>query len=104
MGIKIALGAMMVSALAATAARADTVNISTWTHGAPLQDAVIASQPDLLKMIPADPKWLPITSGPAALAGMKGGAYNIVNGVGNLPVATAIAKGGEPQGGLGDVL
>jgi ABC-type nitrate/sulfonate/bicarbonate transport system substrate-binding protein len=58
-----------------------------------LQEAVIATEPSLLKMIPATPKWLPITSGPAALAGMKGGAYNIVNGVGNPPVTVAIAKG-----------
>ncbi|HZS83745.1 MAG TPA: ABC transporter substrate-binding protein [Stellaceae bacterium] len=74
-------------------AAAAEVNVSTWAHGAPLQEAVIASQPDLLRMIPAEIKWLPITSGPAALAGMKGGAYNIVNGVGNPPVTTAIAKG-----------
>jgi NitT/TauT family transport system substrate-binding protein len=78
---------------AATAAPAETINISTWAHGAPLQEAVIATQPDLLKKIPGEVKWLPISSGPSALAGMKGGAYNIVNGVGNPPVTTAIAKG-----------
>ncbi|MEO8921707.1 MAG: hypothetical protein ABI330_02560, partial [Caldimonas sp.] len=54
---------------------------------------MIATQPDLLKMIPGDIKWIPISSGPAALAGMKGGAFNIVNAVGNPPVTTAIAKG-----------
>lgn len=80
--------------LTCAAARAEeTINISTWAHGAPLQEAVIATQPDLLKMVPGTIKWLPISSGPAALAGMKGGAYNIVNGVGNPPVTTAIAKG-----------
>ncbi|MBS0519406.1 MAG: ABC transporter substrate-binding protein [Proteobacteria bacterium] len=79
--------------LATTAAQAETINVSTWAHGAPLQEAVIATQPDLLKKIPGEVKWLPITSGPAALAGMKGGAYNIVNGVGNPPVTTAIANG-----------
>ena len=77
----------------ATAARADTINVSIWSHGAPLQEAVIATQPDLLKLVPGDVKWLPITSGPAALAGMKGGAYSIVNGVGNPPITTAIARG-----------
>jgi ABC-type nitrate/sulfonate/bicarbonate transport system substrate-binding protein len=83
------------AALAGVAASADaqTINISTWAHGAPLQESVIATQPDLLKLIPGEIKWLPISSGPAALAGMKGGAYNIVNGVGNPPVTTAIAKG-----------
>jgi ABC-type nitrate/sulfonate/bicarbonate transport system substrate-binding protein len=80
-------------ALLGSGARAETINISTWAHGAPLQEAVIATQPDLLKMIPGEVKWLPISSGPAALAGMKGGAYNIVNGVGNPPVTTAIANG-----------
>lgn len=84
----------MVAGLArAACAAGPEVKISTWSHGAPLQDAVIATQPALLKMIPATISWLPITSGPAALAGMKGGAYNIVNGVGNPPVTTAIAKG-----------
>jgi NitT/TauT family transport system substrate-binding protein len=76
-----------------TGQAAETVNVSTWAHGAPLQEAVIATQPSLLKMIPAEIKWLPISSGPAALAGMKGGAYNIVNGVGNPPVTVAIAHG-----------
>ena len=89
----ILLTTVAVTALAGSAARAETINVSTWAHGAPLQEAVIATQPDLLKMIPAEIKWLPISSGPAALAGMKGGAYNIVNGVGNPPVTTAIAKG-----------
>jgi ABC-type nitrate/sulfonate/bicarbonate transport system substrate-binding protein len=87
------LNATAALVLTCAAARAETINVSTWAHGAPLQEAVIATQPDLLKMVPATIKWLPISSGPAALAGMKGGAYNIVNGVGNPPVTTAIAKG-----------
>ncbi|MDQ2949754.1 MAG: ABC transporter substrate-binding protein [Acidobacteriota bacterium] len=74
-------------------AGAETINVSTWANGAPLQETVIATQPELLKMIPADIKWLQISSGPAALAGMKGGAFSIVNAVGNPPVTTAIAKG-----------
>ena len=86
-------GSMGLAALGSGATRADTINISIWAHGAPLQEAVIATQPDLLKLIPGEVKWLPISSGPAALAGMKGGAYNIVNGVGNPPVTTAIANG-----------
>jgi NitT/TauT family transport system substrate-binding protein len=90
---KTLLGAAAALGLTCAAAHAETINISTWAHGAPLQEAVIATQPDLLKMIPGEIKWLPISSGPAALAGMKGGAYNIVNGVGNPPVTTAIAKG-----------
>jgi ABC-type nitrate/sulfonate/bicarbonate transport system substrate-binding protein len=74
------------------AAQAQAVNISMWAHGAPLQETVIATQPSLLAMVKGDIKWLPISSGPAALAGMKGGAYNIVNGVGNPPVTIAIAN------------
>lgn len=89
--------AAVMLALTGWAARADTINISTWAHGAPLQEAVIATQPALLKMIPGTIKWIPISSGPAALAGMKGGAYNIVNGVGNPPVTIAIAKGVDLQ-------
>jgi ABC-type nitrate/sulfonate/bicarbonate transport system substrate-binding protein len=89
----ILLGTAAALGIACATARADTINISTWAHGAPLQEAVIATQPELLKLIPGEVKWLPISSGPAALAGMKGGAYNIVNGVGNPPVTTAIAKG-----------
>jgi NitT/TauT family transport system substrate-binding protein len=88
------LGIALAAGLACAASAAEPeIKVSTWSHGAPLQDAVIATQPDLLKMIPAKIHWLPITSGPAALAGMKGGAYNIVNGIGNPPVTTAIAKG-----------
>ena len=94
-------GSMGLAALGSGATRADTINISIWAHGAPLQEAVIATQPDLLKLIPGEVKWLPISSGPAALAGMKGGAYNIVNGVGNPPVTTAIANG---VGCLGAIL
>src|SRR6185312_13281202 len=90
---KTLLNAAAALGLTCAAAQAETVNVSTWAHGAPLQESVIATQPDLLKMIGADVKWLPISSGPAALAGMKGGAYNIVNGVGNPPVTTAIANG-----------
>lgn len=85
--------AMAGLAFALGNANAQTINISTWAHGAPLQESVIATQPELLKLIPGEIKWLPISSGPAALAGMKGGAYNIVNGIGNPPVTTAIAKG-----------
>jgi len=73
-------GSMGLAALGSGATRADTINISTWAHGAPLQEAVIATQPDLLKLIPGEVKWLPISNGPAALAGMKGGAYNIIRG------------------------
>lgn len=79
-------------ALAGSSYAAQTVNVSTWTHGAPLQDTVIATQPSLLKMIPAKIRWLPITSGPAALAGLKSGSYNIINGIGNPPITAAIAK------------
>jgi NitT/TauT family transport system substrate-binding protein len=82
-----------IALIGAGAARADTINISTWAHAAPLQESVIATQPDLLKMIGGEVKWLQISSGPAALAGMKGGAYNIVNAVGNPPVTAAIANG-----------
>ncbi len=87
------LGTVAAIALAAGGASADSIKVSTWAHGAPLQNSVIATQPDLLKLVPGEIEWLPITSGPAALAGMKGGAYNIVNGVGNPPVTTAIANG-----------
>jgi NitT/TauT family transport system substrate-binding protein len=90
---KTLLNAAAALGLTCAAAQAETINVSTWAHGAPLQESVIATQPDLLKMVPGEIKWLPISSGPAALAGMKGGAYNIVNGVGNPPVTTAIAKG-----------
>lgn len=85
--------AIAAFALAGASAHAETINVSTWAHGAPLQESVIATQPELLKMVPGTIKWLPVSSGPAALAGMKGGAYNIVNGIGNPPVTTAIAKG-----------
>lgn len=78
--------------LAGPGLAAETVNVSTWTHGAPLQDAVIATQPALLKLVPAKIRWLPITSGPAALAGLKAGSYNIINGIGNPPITAAIAK------------
>jgi NitT/TauT family transport system substrate-binding protein len=84
--------ATAIFAALGAATKADTINVSVWAHGAPLQESVIATQPDLLKKVPGEIKWLPISSGPAALAGMKGGAYNIVNAVGNPPVATAIAN------------
>lgn len=86
-------GLLGAGACSGVARASELVNVSTWSHGAPLHESVIATQPELRAKVPAEIKWLPITSGPAALAGMRGGAYNIVNGVGNPPVTVAIANG-----------
>jgi NitT/TauT family transport system substrate-binding protein len=70
-----------------------TLTVSIWDHGAPFQAPVIATQPDLMAMIPAKIKWVPINAAPPTLAAMKAGSFDIVSLVGNPPVVSAIANG-----------
>lgn len=69
------------------------LNITYFQNAAPQHEHIIATQPTLTKLVPANIKWLPITNGPAALAGMKSGAFDIAAEVGNPPITGAIAKG-----------
>lgn len=53
--------------------------------------AIIGTQASLAKMIPAHIKFIPINSGVAALAAMRAGSFDVVEGVGNPPVVDALA-------------
>lgn len=80
---------------AAGAARADDqpkLVVTYWQQATPSPETILATQPDLQKAIPANLTYHAITSGPAALAAMKAGAYDFVGGVGNPPVLAAIAN------------
>ena len=52
---------------------------------------VVATQPSLQKMIPGKVKFLEVQSGPATLAGLKSGSYNLTTQTGNPPILGAIA-------------
>ncbi|TWP34447.1 ABC transporter substrate-binding protein [Leekyejoonella antrihumi] len=52
---------------------------------------VVATQPSLQAKIPGKVKFLEVQSGPATLAGMKSGSYNLTTQTGNPPVLGAIA-------------
>jgi NitT/TauT family transport system substrate-binding protein len=68
------------------------VVVSFWAQASPLPETILATQPALARTIPAKLSFRQINSGPAALAGMKAGAYDFVGGVGNPPVTAAIAN------------
>ncbi len=53
--------------------------------------AVIASQSKLEASIPAHLRFVPISSGVAGLAAMRAGSFQVVEGVGNPPVVSALA-------------
>ena len=76
----------------ARAADAPSLVVSYWQQSTPSPETILATQPDLQKSIPAKLSYKAITSGPAALAAMKAGAYDFVGGVGNPPVLSAIAN------------
>ena len=93
-GAWIALGAMLGTGGVGAAVAADepSVVVSYWQQATALPETILATQPDLQKSIPAKISYRSITSGPAALAAMKAGAYDFVGGVGNPPVLSAIAN------------
>lgn len=66
--------------------------VTYWQQATPLPETIIATQPALRNSISATLHFRSITSGPAALAAMKSGAYDIVGGVGNTVVVAAIAR------------
>jgi taurine transport system substrate-binding protein len=88
---------MLIAGLGAQQAHAGQgqVIISYWDHAAPIQSTVIATQPSLLKLIPATPKWIPIEASPPAIAAMKSGAFDFLTDVGNPPVTSGIANGAD---------
>src|SRR4029077_12051214 len=69
-----------------------SVIVTYWQQATALPETILATQPSLQATIPATITYRPRTSGPAALAAMKAGAYDFVGGVGNPPVLSAIAN------------
>lgn len=85
------LAAWAVPCAAVRAAEQPSIVVSYWGQASPLPETILATQPALQQTIPARISFRQINSGPAALAGMKGGAFDFVGGVGNPPVTAAIA-------------
>lgn len=52
---------------------------------------VVATQPSLKAKIPGKVRFLEVQSGPATLAGLKSGSYNLTTQTGNPPILGAIA-------------
>lgn len=86
-----AIGMIMTFGGAQANARPNLV-VTYWQQATPLPETIIATQPALRNSIGANLHFRSITSGPAALAAMKSGAYSIVGGVGNTVVVAAIAR------------
>jgi NitT/TauT family transport system substrate-binding protein len=82
----------LTAALVAHAADVPNIVVSYWGQASPLPETILATQPALEKTVPAHISFRQINSGPAALAGMKAGAFDFVGGVGNPPVTAAIAN------------
>lgn len=66
-----------------------TLLVSYFSNG--YYSGVVATQPSLLAKIPAKVKFLQVQSGPATLAGLKTGSYNLTTQTGNPPILGAIA-------------
>ena len=75
----------------ARAAGQATVTWGYFQGGISSPGAVIATQKSLEAMIPAKLKFIQINSGVAALAAMRAGSFDVVEGVGNPPVVGALA-------------
>ncbi len=76
---------------AASAAGPETVTWGYFPGGISSPGAVIATQPALKDTIPGNLKFIQINSGVAALAAMRAGSFDVVEGVGNPPVVGALA-------------
>lgn len=63
--------------------------VSYFSNG--FYSGVVATQPTLRAMIPATTKFIEVQSGPATLAGMKTGAFDMTTQTGNPPITGAIA-------------
>jgi ABC-type nitrate/sulfonate/bicarbonate transport system substrate-binding protein len=92
-GLLIGAGGLVSGCGSHGSAASGTVNVSYWQQATPLPETILATTPSLRKTIPATLSFKSITSGPAALAAMKTGAYSVVGGVGNPPVIAAINDG-----------
>lgn len=88
-----ALGCLVAGGAFSTAMAAGQPTV-TWGYfqgGISSPGAVIATQKALGEMVPAKLKFIQINSGVAALAAMRAGSFDVVEGVGNPPVVGALA-------------
>jgi NitT/TauT family transport system substrate-binding protein len=88
----IAAAASVAAIKAGAAQDKPSIVASYWQQTTPLPETILATQPSMQATIPATMTFRAITSGPAALAAMKAGAFDFVGGVGNPPVLSAIAN------------
>ncbi len=90
----VALGAFGIASLGAAAGAAAPEPTITWGYFQGMVSspgALIGTQASMAKMIPARVRFIPINSGVAALAAMRAGSFDVVEGVGNPPVVSALA-------------
>ncbi len=90
--VKLALAALAVAALSGGAwAQERTITWAYFAGGVSSPGAVIGSDKTLEAQIPARLKFVQINSGVAALAAMRAGSFDVVEGVGNPPVVSSLA-------------
>jgi len=75
----------------ASAQQQPTVTWGYFQGGVSSPGAIIGTQNSLQSTIPANIKFVQINSGVAALAAMRAGSFDVVEGVGNPPVVGALA-------------
>jgi len=83
--------ALFRHAFAAQTTHEPTISWGYFQGGVSSPGAIIGSEPSLQSLIPAHIKFLQINSGVAALAAMRAGSFDAVEGVGNPPVVSALA-------------
>lgn len=90
-----AAAALMAAALVSacgggggSAAKSSNLLVSYFSNG--YYSGVVATQPSLKQMIPANVKFIEVQSGPATLAGLKSGSFNLTTQTGNPPILGAI--------------
>jgi taurine transport system substrate-binding protein len=68
-----------------------TISWGYFQGGVSSPGAIIGTQSSLQQIIPAHIKFVQINSGVAALAAMRAGSFDVVEGVGNPPVVSSLA-------------
>lgn len=86
--------ALLVSACSsgtgsASGGKQGNLQVSYFSNG--YYSGVVATQPSLQAKVPGKIKFLEVQSGPATLAGLKSGSYNLTTQTGNPPILGAIA-------------
>ncbi len=90
-GVIAAAGCLLCRGISAQGAAEPPISWGYFQGGVSSPGAIIGTQKSLEALIPAHIKFVQINSGVAALAAMRAGSFDAVEGVGNPPVVSALA-------------